>query len=68
MDPAAIAVQHGLALDERFAEADACATARVLAMEGLRARLLSGESLRLMCWCAPRRCHAEELVRRLQQS
>ena len=37
--------------------------ARREALEGLAERLRGGESLRLLCWCAPRRCHAEDLAR-----
>ena len=39
-------------------------------MRELEARLRAGENLRLLCWCAPKRCHgngiAEVLVQRVE--
>ena len=34
-------------------------------MEALRARVGAGERLRLLCHCAPRRCHGDEICRHL---
>ena len=31
----------------------------------LRDRLLAGENIRLMCWCAPKRCHAHTIAHAL---
>jgi hypothetical protein len=52
----AVAARHGVGLDERFRDAKGCHAARASRLRELRSRLLRGESLRLMCWCAPRRC------------
>jgi hypothetical protein len=62
-DVLAIAARHGVLLDDRFAEVHGCGSARSRALSELHRRLCRGESLRLLCWCAPRRCHAEEIAR-----
>ena len=59
-----IAATFGVCVDARFrgrtAELDR-------ALGGLEARLRAGESLRLMCWCAPSRCHGDGIARCLQR-
>lgn len=50
----------GIAGDER---ALACDASRKKSLAELCERLRHGESLRLMCWCVPRRCHAEEIAK-----
>ena len=67
-DPVAIGRRHAVEMDERFSDVVACENARRHGLQGLRSRLRRGESLRLLCWCAPRRCHAEEIARWLMGS
>lgn len=46
----------------------AAGEARAEMLEALAARLRAGESLRLLCWCHPKRCHAvsiADMLRRL---
>ena len=62
-DPTAIGNLHGVAVDPRFADAAKSERARTIALCQLKSRLLRGESLRLLCWCAPRRCHAETIAK-----
>jgi hypothetical protein len=51
----AIAQQHGLEVDWHFQDLDG---AKVKAeLEQLAHRVATGEQLRLMCWCHPKRCH-----------
>ena len=61
-DPVAIGRRHAVDMDARFSDVAACDAARRDGLRGLQSRLRRGESLRLMCWCAPRRCHAEEIA------
>ena len=63
VDPVAVGAVHGVVVDSRFADAAKCEAARMNALRQLKARLARGESLRLVCWCAPRRCHAEEIAK-----
>lgn len=59
-DEQTIARRHGLgSVDGRFVGR---AAERAAAIESLAKRVASGESLRLMCWCAPKRCHAEAIA------
>ena len=37
------------------------------ALSVLADRLRAGESLRLLCWCASKRCHGDEIARRLRR-
>ena len=62
----AIAAAHGLQYDSRFATADA-AHKRTSALQALAARVRGGESLRLLCHCAPKRCHAESIAARITE-
>ena len=63
MDVEAIAVRHGLGVDSRFKAVDA---AEVRAeMDRLAARVGAGERLRLLCWCAPKRCHADAIAHKV---
>ena len=68
-DVAAIAKRHGLRVDSRFAatrDADP-QTSLEEAMQGLEARLRAGESLRLLCWCHPKRCHGDGIAQALKR-
>ena len=58
-DPIAIAARHGLRLHDRFRKGT---SALVAALDQLAARLQKGESLRLLCWCKPKRCHGDGLA------
>ena len=64
-----IGARRGLRVDPRFGATSGAGAAAARAMQQLEARLRSGENLRLMCWCAPKRCHgdgiAEMLARRV---
>ena len=62
----AIAAKYGLRVDSRFKEAS---SRRALsdAMSALEARVRAGESLRLMCWCHPKRCHADGIIKVLRE-
>ncbi|KAL1512076.1 hypothetical protein AB1Y20_005348 [Prymnesium parvum] len=62
----AIAAQYGLRVDQRFKKPGA-AQALEDSLRALEARLRAGESLRLMCWCHPKRCHADGIVKVLRQ-
>lgn len=62
-NPADIGLLHGVPVDDNFSDAATSEKARTKALLALKARLVRGESLRLLCWCAPRRCHAEEIAR-----
>ena len=65
-DVNAIARRHGLRVDSRFSSANAC-TELEAELQRLEARLRAGESLRLMCWCVPKRCHAMGIARCLNR-
>ena len=69
-DVESIAMRHGLRVDSRFGSASGAGAAAERAMRELEARLRAGENLRLLCWCAPKRCHgngiAEVLVQRVE--
>jgi hypothetical protein len=65
-DVSAIAARHGLHVDHRFAMAHA-RTEHEAELQRLEGRLRAGESLRLMCWCAPKRCHAAGIARCLNR-
>lgn len=62
---AEIGRRFGVEVDSRFADSAKCATRRADALEQLQKRLLRGESVRLLCWCAPKRCHAETIAQLL---
>ena len=59
-----IAAAHGLRVDSRFSEHPAMRN-RDAALRELEDRLRAGESLRLMCWCAPKRCHGDGIAQLL---
>ena len=64
-----IASRHGLRVDGRFrkkGQADPQA-ALGAALDELEARVRSGESLRLLCWCHPKRCHGDAIAAILQR-
>jgi hypothetical protein len=59
----AIAAKYQLCIDERFR--DPAARSQLSdALGKAEARLRAGESLRLMCWCFPKRCHADGPITR----
>ena len=60
----AIAAMRGLAVDARFG-GDFARRSRHEALNALEGRLRAGEALRLMCWCAPKRCHGEAIAQML---
>ena len=60
VDVEAIAARRGLGVDSRFKAVDAAAVRAEL--ERLAARVCAGERLRLLCWCAPKRCHADAIA------
>ncbi|KOO34225.1 hypothetical protein Ctob_015819 [Chrysochromulina tobinii] len=65
-DLGAIAAKYQLCVDERFSDP----TARSQLLDALgeaEARLRAGESLRLMCWCFPKRCHADGIAQLLRR-
>ena len=64
-DVDAIAAKYGLRVDGRFRNA-AARHALADALGAAEARLRTGESLRLMCWCFPKRCHAEGIAQSLR--
>ena len=47
-------------MDSRFKTVDAAAVRAE--MERLGALVREGERLRLLCWCAPKRCHADAIA------
>jgi len=60
-----IAAEFGLRVDSRFLSFDA---PRVLAeLQSLAHRVAEGEHLQLLCWCRPKRCHAESIAAALLQ-
>ena len=64
----AIAARHGLGVDSRFKAVDAAAVRAEI--EGLAARVRGegeGEEkqLRLLCWCSPKRCHADAIAAKI---
>ena len=67
----AIAAKHQLRVDGRFRN-PAARQELSDALGAAEARLRAGESLRLMCWCFPKRCHADgiaqTLCRRLREA
>jgi hypothetical protein len=65
-DVSTIAARHGLRVDSRFASANS-RTELEAELQRLEGRLRAGESLRLMCWCAPKRCHAAGIARCLNR-
>ena len=60
LDVEAIAARRGLGVDSRFKAVDAVEVRAE--MERLAARVGAGERLRLLCWCAPKRCHADAIA------
>ena len=61
----AIAAKYGLRVDSRFKGASS-RRAFSDALDALEARVRAGESLRLMCWCHPKRCHADGIIKVLR--
>ena len=71
-DVDAIASKHGLRVDSRFKRKGGHAAADpqaelASALDALEARLRKGESLRLLCWCVPKRCHGDGIASLLQR-
>jgi hypothetical protein len=62
----AIAAKYRLCIDERFRGPGARSQLSD-ALGEAEARLRAGESLRLMCWCSPKRCHADGIARALRR-
>ena len=60
-----IASTRNLRVDSRFGEHPAMRDCGA-ALDELEGRLRAGESLRLMCWCAPARCHGDGIARLLE--
>jgi hypothetical protein len=63
---AQIGARHGLAVDGRFNAVDSNGK-RQAALEALASKVSSGCDVRLMCWCAPKRCHADAIAERVRQ-
>ena len=63
MDVKAIAARHGLGVDSRFKAVDAFAVRAEI--ERLGTRVSGGEKLRLLCWCSPKRCHADAIAAKI---
>ena len=61
----AIAAKYQLRVDGRFRK-PAARQGLADALDAAEARLRAGESLRLMCWCFPKRCHADGIARTLR--
>lgn len=64
-----IARKHGVDVDPRFRDRSA-QMALAIALDALEAHvrgLRAGESLRLMCWCHPKRCHADSIIKVLRR-
>jgi hypothetical protein len=61
----AIAAKYQLRVDGRFRK-PAARQGLADALDAAEARLRVGESLRLMCWCFPKRCHADGIARTLR--
>ena len=60
-DIAAIGAKHGCVdIAEGFDGA-----AREAALHALSSRAAAGESMRLMCWCWPKRCHSMSVAKRV---
>ena len=59
-----IAERRGLHVDPRFGDARALRTLDE-ALRELEERAQAGEKLRLLCWCAPKRCHGHGIARRI---
>jgi len=62
----AIAAKYQLCIDERF-RGPAARSQLADALGEAEARLRAGVSLRLMCWCSPKRCHADGIARVLRR-
>jgi len=66
-DVDAIAARHGVpGVDARF-KGEHARRALFDALAELERRLRGGERVRLMCWCRPKRCHADGIVKVLQE-
>ena len=59
-----IAERRGLHVDPRFGDARALRTLDE-ALRELEERAQAGEKLRLLCWCAPKRCHGHGIAKRI---
>ena len=68
-DVSAIARRHGLRVYPSFAATkDANPQVKLAeAMQELEKRVCAGESLRLMCWCYPKRCHGDSIAKALRK-
>ncbi|KAK3252101.1 hypothetical protein CYMTET_38584, partial [Cymbomonas tetramitiformis] len=70
-DPSLTALEHiaqkrGLRIDARFRN-DRALNEMQEALRDLEERMSSGEDLRLMCWCHPKRCHGDGLVKLIRK-
>ena len=57
-----VATLCGLQVSEG-ADAPEKQSARLVALEAIAQRLAAGHDVRLMCWCAPARCHGHDIAR-----
>lgn len=60
VDVGAVAAEYGLGVDSRFATLDAPRVCT--AVHSMAQRVRRGERLRLLCWCRPKRCHADNIA------
>ena len=61
-------VSHDLGLPVPYEERPAAAQqARLEALGSLVGRVERGIGVRLVCWCYPRRCHGEDVRRRVYE-
>ena len=62
-DAAPVRIAAEMELPPQCVSCDMCApgtqAARIEAVAALGRRIASGQDVRLLCWCFPRRCHAE---------
>ena len=65
MDVEAIAERHGLGVDSRFKAVDVAAVRAEI--ERLAERVNAGKKLRLLCWCNPKRCHADTIAAKIAE-
>ena len=65
-DVAAIAARHGVTVDARFSSASAL-TDLAVALDSLEMQVRAGQSRRLLCHCWPARCHADPIIKIIEQ-
>ena len=61
-----VADRRGLTVADGMAEAG-LQRARREAMEALARRVAEGDSVRLLCWCYPRRCHGDWVAKHVMR-